>query len=309
MKAKTVVGLGLATLDILTRTPRLPNSNDCFAIDQIEMQGGGPVATALVAISRLGGQCAYLGPGAPDDMGRQITAELERYGVDISHLTRRNQGVSSVSVILVEQSQGQRAILFQKGTAPELQPQEIPTQLVASASALHLDGFFVPAALQAAQIARQHGVLVSFDGGAGERLPGMDELLPMVDLLVVARQFAFQATDLSDLLAAGPALLKKYKPRQVVITDGENGCWYWDQQCRLHQPAFSVKVMDTTGAGDTFHGAYLYACLQAHWTPKFRLKFASAVAALKCTRLGGRQGIPDLQQTLAFLSDRGETQE
>ena len=307
MIAQNVVGLGVATLDILTRTPRLPTSNECFAIDQIDTQGGGPVATALVAVSRLGGQCAYLGPIAPDETGRLIVADLERYGVDVSHVARRSQGVSSVSVILVEQSSGNRAILFQKGSAPEMLPNEVPVDLVRSARALHLDGFCPQAALRAARIARENGVLVSFDGGAGERMwNGMDELLPWVDLLVVARRFAFQTTGLADPLAAGPALLREYKPRQVAITDGENGCWYWDEATTIHQPAYSVEVVDTTGAGDTFHGAYLYACLQERWTPSFQLKFASAAAALKCTRLGGRRGIPDLQQTLDFLSARGE---
>jgi sugar/nucleoside kinase (ribokinase family) len=186
-----------------------------------------------------------------------------------------------------------------------LLPEDVPERLIASASALHLDGFFLPAAIQAARIARNNRVLVSFDGGAGARLAGIDELLPLVDLLVVARQFAFQASGRSDPTAAGPELLRKYRPREIVITDGEAGCWYWDEQTSLHQPAFPVQVIDTTGAGDTFHGAYVYACLQAHWTPAFRLKFASAVAALKCTRLGGRQGIPDLQQTREFLSARG----
>jgi len=242
-------------------------------------------------------------------MGRQISAELEQYGVDMSAAVQCQQGVSSVSVILVEQNSGQRAILFQKGTAPDLQPEEISIQQVASADALHLDGLFVPAALKAARIAREHGVLVSFDGGAGVKLPGLEELLSLVDLMVVARQFAFQTTGLDKPLEAGPALLQKYCPRQVVITDGEKGCWYWDGQRSFHQPAFGVEVMDTTGAGDTFHGAYLYACLQKDWTPLFQLKFASAVAALKCTRLGGRKGIPNFRQTLEFLSARGETLE
>lgn len=309
MKTPKVLGLGLATLDILTRTPRLPSSNDSLAIDRIDLQGGGPVATALVAIARLGGQSTYLGPMAPDEMGRLILAELEQYGVDMSHAARRREGVSSVSVILVERDSGHRAILFQKGTAPDLQPEDVPMPLVAGADALHLDGFYVPAAVQAARTAREHGVLVSFDGGSGERLAGMSDLLPLVDLLVVARQFAFQASGLLDPLAAGPALLENYHPRQVVITDGEQGCWYWDGRQHLRQPAYRVEVMDTTGAGDTFHGAYLYACLQAHWTAAFRLKFASAVAALKCTSLGGRQGIPDLRQTLEFLSARGEALE
>ena len=306
MTAPAVVGLGLATLDILTRTPRLPNPNDCFAIDQIDMQGGGPVATALVAAARLGGQCAYLGSLAPDPPGQQIAAELEKYGIDMSYAVRRREGTSSASVILVEQNSGQRAILFQKSTAPDLRPDEVPLQLLRSTRALHLDGFYLPAAIHAARMARENGTLVSFDGGAGEGVwEGTDELLPLVDLMVVALLFAAGATGLADPQAAGQALLGKYGPRQVVVTDGENGCWYCDGETNLYQPAFHVDVVDTTGAGDTFHGAYLYACLQEAWTPASRLEFASAVAALKCTRLGGRTGIPDLPQTLEFLSARG----
>jgi sulfofructose kinase len=305
MNAPRVVGLGMATLDILTRTPKLPASNDCYAVDQIQMQGGGPVATALVALSRLGADCAYLGVQAPDDTGVQINDELRSYGIDLTRVPVRDSGVSSASVILVERS-GHRAILFQKGSASDLLPEEVPDDLIASVQALHLDGFYIQAAIHAAGLAKRSGVLVSFDGGAGELWSGMGDLLPLVDMLVVARKFAFHTTGLSDPLEAGPELLQKYKPRQVVITDGERGCWYWDGQNHLYQPSYPVDVVDTTGAGDTFHGAYLYACLQPQWTPAFRLKFASAAAAMKCTRLGGRKGIPTLSQALQFLSERGE---
>lgn len=302
MKKYDVVGLGMATLDILAQTPRLPNSNDCFPIATIEMQGGGPVATALVALSRLGARCQYLGPLAKDDTARQITAELENYDINLQFCPQRENGVSSVSMILVEQSNGQRAILYQKSTVDNLLPEEVPADLIANARALHLDGVFTPAAIQAAQIARQHGVLVSFDGGAGEFMwEELSQLLPLVDILVVARQFAQQSTGVENLLDAGPTLLTQYKNQQVVITDGEHGSWYWDKDSHFHQPAFNVDVVDTTGAGDTFHGAYLYACLQPDWTPQYRLKFASAVAALKCTKMGGRKGIPTLPETLAFL--------
>ncbi len=302
MKKYDVVGLGMATLDILTQTPRLPNSNDCFPISTIEMQGGGPVATALVALAKLGATCAYLGPFAKDDTASQITAELERYGIDLQFSPTREVGSSSVSVILVEQSNGQRAILYQKSTVDDLNPDEVPENLILNARALHLDGFFTPAAIQAAKLARHHGVLVSFDGGAGEFMwEELSQLLPLVDILVVARQFAQNTTGLDNPMEAGPALLEQYKNQQVVITDGEHGCWYWDQNTHFHQPAFNVEVVDTTGAGDTFHGAYLFACLQSEWTPQYRLKFASAVAALKCTKMGGRKGIPTLEETLSFL--------
>lgn len=302
MKKYDVVGLGLATLDILALTPRLPNSNDCFPIAALEMQGGGPVATALVTLARLGARCAYLGSLASDDTAQQIVSELHDHGIETNHCPQRDSGVSSASVILVEQSNGQRAILFQKSTTTDLQPEEVPTDLILSAKALHLDGFFTPAALHAARIARQNGVLVSFDGGAGELMwDDLTQLLPLVDILVVAKKFAQQTTGKLDPLEAGPALLKEYHNQQVVITDGEHGSWYWDTDSYFHQPAFSVDVVDTTGAGDTFHGAYLYACLQPEWSPIYRLKFASAVAALKCTQLGGRKGIPTLAETLTFI--------
>jgi sulfofructose kinase len=302
VKHYDVVGLGLATLDILTLTPRLPNSNDCFPIATLEMQGGGPVATALVALSKLGANCSYLGSLAPDPTGQQIISELHRYGIDTDFCPLRDKGVSSASVILVEQTNGQRAILFQKSTALDYQAGEIPADLIRNTRALHLDGFFTPAAIKAAEIAREHNVLVSFDGGAGELMwDELEQLLPLVDIMVVAKKFALETTGKDNLLDAGVHLLQKYKSQQVVITDGENGSWYWDHQTHFHQPAYKVNVVDTTGAGDTFHGAYLYASLQESWSPQYRLQFASAVAALKCTRLGGRKGIPTLAETLDFI--------
>lgn len=303
MKKIDVVGLGIATQDILALTPRLPQSNDCFPIPALDMQGGGPVATALVALSRLGARCSYLGPFAPDSTGRQIMDELLHYKVDIANCPLREEGVSSVSIVLVEQENGSRSILFQKSSAAELAPEELKAEWIANARALHLDGFYAPAALHAAKIAREKGVLVSFDGGAGESMwEGLEELLSLVDIMVVARKFAQQVTGDDDSLSAGTKLLEKYHCQQVIITDGEKGCWYWDGKYHIHQPAFLVDVVDTTGAGDTFHGAYLFACLQEQWRPAFRLKFASAVAALKCTMLGGRKGIPTLEDTTAFIA-------
>ena len=151
-------------------------------------------------------------------------------------------------------------------------------------------------------MARDAGVLVSFDGGAGEAWREVGTLLPLVDVLVVARQFALNFTGEVNPAAAGPLLLRT-GAREVIITDGANGCWYWDAAGSLRQPAFQVSVVDTTGAGDVFHGAYAYALLQG-WEPALRLKFASATAALKCTQPGGRLGIPTAGQVHDFLQER-----
>lgn len=158
----------------------------------------------------------------------------------------------------------------------------------------------------AASVAR--GPSRPLPSGSGNRpdqasLPWGDALLPLVDVLVVARQFAERVTGEADPAAAGPLLLRT-GAREVVITDGANGCWYWDASCTLHQPAFEVAVVDTTGAGDVFHGAYLSAWLQG-WGPAQRLRFASATAAIKCTQPGGRLGIPATAQVLDFLKERG----
>ncbi len=305
MEVFDVVGLGMATMDILTVVPHLPESNEVYPVNSMDVQGGGPVATALVALAKLGAATTYLGTIAPDDWGAAIENDFRRYGVDTRWAYHPKTGESSVSVILVEAGLGHRAILYQPGTAPEMGAAEVAPAAIESAKILHLDGFYLEAAVAAAQLARAQGVLVSLDGGAGENIwQGMEAVLPLVDILVVARQFATSVTGEVDPLIAGPAL-QLYGASQVVITDGENGCWYWNAQQHLHQPAFKVNVVDTTGAGDTFHGAFLYAVL-LDWEPKRSLAFASATAALKCTQVGGRRGIPNLAQVKDFIKTSGQ---
>ncbi len=295
-----IVGLGLATVDVMTLVPRLPQRDEVFPARSILLQGGGPVATALVAAARLGASTAYLGPFAPTAWGSLTRADLEREGVDTSHAPTRPGGEQAVSVILVDGATGLRSILYDSGRVQELSPAEVPAGLIASARALHLDGVHLEAACRAAEIAGQAGAVVSFDGGAGELWAGAERLLPLVDLMVVARRFAEQHTGQPDPRRAGPVLLQTYHPRQVIITDGPGGCWFWDAEQSLHQPAFPTDVVDTTGAGDVFHGAYLYAYLQ-DWPARRCLAFAAATAALKCRSLGGRAGIPSRRQVEAFL--------
>ena len=298
-KSIDVLGLGLSTIDILTPVSHLPVSNEVFEIRGISIQGGGPVATALTALGRLGASTTYLGTVARDHWGKMILDDFENYGVGTKHIHQINGAQSPVSIILVQEN-GNRSILYEKGLLPELDPAFVLQDLVAQTRILHLDGSHPEAAIKAAKIAKKSNTLVSLDGGAGEGIwAGMTELLPFVDILIVANQFAFRQTGFEDPIKAGPELLK-HGAQLVVITDGELGCWYWDKNMHFHQPAFKVMVQDTTGAGDTFHGAFLYGFLQ-DWSPEETIVFASAVAALKCAHPGGRKGIPTLQQTFEFL--------
>ena len=219
METFDVVGLGMATMDILTVVPRLPESNEVYPVDSMDVQGGGPVATALVALAKLGAATTYLGTIAPDDWGAAIENDFQRYGVDTRWAYHPKTGESSVSVILVEAGLGHRAILYKKGTAPEMGAAKVAPAAIEFAKILHLDGFYLDAALAAARLARSQGVLVSLDGGAGENIwQGMDELLPLVDILVVARQFATSVTGEADPLTAGPALQLMVPARLSSLT-------------------------------------------------------------------------------------------
>lgn len=294
-----VVGLGLATADLLVGVPRLPGPDEVFAVDALELQGGGPVATALAALGLWGVATTYLGPIANDRWGGEIAQGLQQMGVSIQHTLPCPGAQSSFSVLLVQATTGQRSILYRPGQGLDYPPEAVPLEVVQQARILHLDGSYPQAALVAAQAARQAGVTVSFDGGAGERIwPGTHELLPWIDLLIVAQRFAHNLTGQSDPLVAGPLLLE-YGAKLAIITDGANGCWYFSADEQLFQPAFPVKVVDTTGAGDTFHGAYLYAHLQG-WSVQRSLVFASAAAGLKCQGMGGRLSLPRLEQVLTY---------
>ena len=295
--ALDVLCLGFAVIDHLALVPRLPGPDEIYAAQAVDVQGGGPAATAAVTLARLGARAAYVGTLGDDSGGEFALAEFRRFGVDVSGVVQVAGARSVNSVILVQPPY--RSILYDLGDVPELQPAQIDPAQIRAARILHLDGHYQAAAMRAARLAREAGVLVSLDGGAGELWLGLEELLWLVDILVVARWFAQQYTGEDEVEKAGSKLLA-YGARIVGITDGLRGSWVWTADDHFHQPAYVVDVVDTTGAGDVYHGAFLYALLQG-WPLRRVAAFASATAALKCCRLGGRAGIPTSDQVEEFL--------
>ena len=156
-------------------------------------------------------------------------------------------------------------------------------------------------ALEAARWAREHGVIVSVD--ASSVLPGIDVLIGLTDYLVTSAWFPELFTGLSDYDAAARQLLD-LGPSVVVVTLGENGSRTWTRECSFARSAFKVRAVDTTGAGDVFHGAYIYGITRG-WDLGYLADFASAAAAMKCRRLGGQAGIPTLKELHSFLAENG----
>lgn len=300
-----VVGLGCACLDFLGIVPRLPASDEQVWMKDSTQQGGGMVSTALVTLARLGVSTAFVGKIGDDVPARVIGEELDLFGVNAEHMTMEAGASSLVSMILVDETTGQRTILAGRSTA-ELLPTDVPAGLIRKAKFLHLDTTCRQAALKAARIAREAGVPVILDADSLSRPDDIDTLLWLTDYLIASRVFAEALTGDSGPVASAKAL-SGYGSSVTVVTSGEEGSYTLAGDGSFHTPAFPVDVVDTTGAGDVYHGAFVYGLLQG-WELEKTAEFASAVAAMSCTRLGGRTGIPDLEDAMSFLRDRAAQQ-
>ena len=292
-----VVGVGHCAVDYLGLMERYPEVDSKVELDQFSIQGGGPVATALVALSTYGISCAFIGKISDDDFGIFIRHGLREGGVDTGSLVVERDRVSPMSFIAVERESARRTIFWTRGNVSALQPEELDLDLIAQAKVLHLDGIHPQAQIAAARHARQHGVHVVLDAGTPRE--GWQELLGNTDTLIASERFASETA--SGTLAESLRLLSEHGPTTVVITIGRDGSVGMENGETYIVPALAVKAVDTTGAGDVYHGAYIYGLLQG-WGLRERMRFASAAAGLKCRVLGGRAGIADLQQVLQAMS-------
>jgi sugar/nucleoside kinase (ribokinase family) len=283
-----VIGIGAATWDHFYVVDVFPSGEGVTEAKASHFGGGGPVATALCAMSRLGLSTVLLDTQGDDAIGTLIRTELAAYGLDVSHI-RVEVGVSSPhAVVLVREGDAARHIAYFPSTARALSAGDVPKALFINACLLHLNGRHEEAARYAVKLAKKHGVPVSFDGGAGRYRESIRDLVLTSEVRIVAREFAQKFTGLVELEAQGLALLDEVA-QVVVITDGVRGSYVWSRagEC-FHQPAYEIApVIDTTGCGDVYHGVFL-----AHWlqgqTLELCAKAASMMAASNACALGGR---------------------
>jgi sugar/nucleoside kinase (ribokinase family) len=300
-----VVGLGAATIDVLTLVDHFPSRRELQPAHATVIQGGGPVATALVAVARLGGTAAMIDSIGDDWAGDLILQEFRSEGLGIEAIEVHRGCTTSVSNILISAKDGTRAIMFAAGSAPEPSLSEAQKDLIRSARILHISGRYWKACVQAIELAKAHQVLVSFDGGAGSFSPERSSLVPLTDVCIVAREFAEKYTGETDL-SRSAELLAGEGPQIAAVTDGRNGSWVCIKDgISFHQPAFLFpQTVDTTGCGDSYHGAFLAGLLKGYPVEK-TAALASAVAGMNSQHLGGRTGIPGMEKVTEFLAERG----
>lgn len=299
MKQKYIVGLGAAVMDYLQQVDHFPKVNTKIRSNRASLQGGGSAMTALVTLAKLGIKTKALTVVGDDTLGTMIIEDLSRHHVDTGYIIKQKRGISSLSSVVIANKS--RTIIGHYDLENKLKLSKIKSVFWQNTQLLHLDGHHSQAAIVAARKVKKFGGLVSVDGGHAS--PDIEKLLPWSDIMIMSETFIVEQSNKSSLATQIKKLHQKYHPKVLIITRGEKGVWYWDRNKVNKLPAFSVPTQDTTGAGDVFHGAFLYAYLKKYPLVE-AIMFAQAASALKVQYVGARTGIPRVRAITAFLKKK-----
>ncbi|MDN4360298.1 sugar kinase [Citrobacter portucalensis] len=289
--------VGIAVMDRIYYVEGLPTEGGKYVAKRYTEVGGGPAATAAVAAAKLGAQVDFIGRVGDDDTGNSLLAELESLGVNTRNTRRYAGAKSSQSAIMVD-AQGERIIV--NYPSPDLLPDADWLNEIdfSQWDVVLADVRWHEGARKAFTLARQAGVMTVLDGDVTPQ--DISELVALSDHAAFSEPGLARLTGINDS-EAGLKQAKTLTNGHVYVTRGSEGCDWIKNNTLQHQSGFKVDVVDTTGAGDVFHGALAFS-LAGGDAPEEAVRFASGVAALKCTRPGGRAGIPDCDQTRSFLS-------
>jgi sulfofructose kinase len=299
-----IVGIGVATLDILSIVDHFPVNEEVQKAYESAIDGGGPVATALAAASKLGAKTIMLDNLGNDWIGIDIREGLHKAGVDTSYIQVHQDCNSSIAQILVRKGDAARTIIYTPGNLFEFTWSNIQDELIRKAKYVHINGRHMGASLKACETAKFSGTKISFDGGAHRYRKELMQVIPLVDLLIASKHFAFEYTGKTNNEEAAKDLLN-LGIETVVITDGIQGNWLYTKDIfAYHQPAYINKInVDTTGCGDSYHGAFLYSLCNGR-DYKEAMMIASAVASINAKALGGRKALPHLKEVEEFLATK-----
>ncbi len=296
----SVIGVGQACVDYLGRLRTFPEEDGKVELLDITVQCGGPASTALVTLSRLGIKTGFFGSISDDSLGEEIIKGLKEDNIDISGVKITPGYTSPFAFIAINARDGRRTIFWHRGSVPHLRAQDIDLGIYPNARILHVDSLMVEAITEAVIQAKQRGMLVVMD--AGTLRDGIPEILKMVDVLIASEPFSIQLAGEYNTPEYALRKLKSYGSKEVVITLGKRGSVGLSNDSFIVQDAYNVQAVDTTGAGDVYHGAYIYGLIRG-WPMGECMRFASAVSAIKCTKIGARRGIPSLEQVKRFMGD------
>jgi sulfofructose kinase len=293
-----LVGVGLNATDTIIHLERYPARGEKAEYRSSTVLQGGQVASTVVACAQWGLSTRYVGKLGDDEAARLHHEAFAHAAVETQILTA--QATASAQSLIFVDASGERTVLNRRDDALLIHPEDLRREWIVSARALHVDGWDTAAATTAAGWAHEAGVPVIADLDAA--YPGIENLLEKIDYLIVSRDFPTLITGESNLEKALQRLQINYGCRLAAATLGEQGVLTWDGRSFHHAAAYSVPVVDTTGAGDIFHAGFIYGLLQ-NWNLERQLDFACAAAALNCTREGARGGIQSIEAIEGLMAN------
>ncbi len=300
MKEIDYISLGFCSNDHLAVLPFIPHDTKVRMLSHAIL-GGGPAGNAAAGAAALGMRTAFVGTVGDDADGRMILADFAAQHVDTSMVKVRKGATSAIAYLWIEEKTGARSCAWTREGLTELAADEIDPEAIEGAKVLHLDGHNAAGAIAAAKVAREAGVLVNYD--AGTVRDGMEELLPLADILIFSEECIQKVTGLDNAEEAVRQMWAKYRPKVCGATMGARGSMCYDGRDFVKCPAFKVeKVVDTTGCGDLFHTGFAVRYLETHDLLDCQ-RFAAAVSAIKCRGLSGRPpSAPTREEVEQFLA-------
>ena len=299
-KTLDVLGVGCNSVDYVYRLPHAPRANSPTAKMRISSHAvsyGGQTATAMAACAALGLRAGYLGAVGNDDNGRNVCAELERRGVDVSHVLTRS-APNRFAVIAVDKDSGERFVFWDRDERLNLSATEIRPEVIGSAKVIHVDDEDLDAAIVAATLARAAGAAVTSD--IDRMAPRTAELVAAVTVPMFNEHTLPEFTGEKDFERALRKLRRSHAGL-LCVTIGERGAMVLAGDELIHEPGFEVEAVDTTAAGDVFRAAFIHAMLNGS-APRQMLRYANAAAAIGCTRAGAMTSVPSKQDVEDALS-------
>jgi len=302
-KPYDAVGFGLNAVDHLIVVPEYPAFDTMIRLLDHMQSAGGQAASAMVALQRLGFKTAYAGRFGSDPEGQFGLASLKAEGVNIERAEVVEGATTQIAFIIIDARNGERTIVWDRHDGLAYKPDESPKDFGSLGRVLHLDAHDPPACVRVATDAKNSGGIVSAD--IDNIYDGLPELLPLIDLLITSKEFPHRLTGISDERASLIEVKARYGCALVGMTKGVAGALVLCEDRFIESPAYAAPggCRDTTGAGDAFHSGFLYGLLSGE-DLETSLKYGNAVAAMKCSALGGRTSLPTRSELHEFLSQK-----
>jgi sulfofructose kinase len=296
-----ILGLGCVSYDMLSVIPEMPAWEAVEYIADFQVQQGGIAATATVAASRLGASVEFIGGIAPGFQGEFLKDNFRKYGVKCDRIRVLEDGTSQFTVVLIHKTTGRRTFVINKGVQdrPELFNEDLD---LAGIRFMLFDGYYFDTTLRTAGQARKAGIVSITDLSQRNFHPRMREYLSLIDYPILPEIYVKAYCHMEDPLEAGKRMYHRDN-KALIVTCGARGAYLITGEGTDFVPAFPITPVDTTGAGDVFHGAFAFALWKGYGLREAVI-FSSAVSALKCTKMGGQSGIPDFDETKEFMIAR-----